>query len=116
MAKYTKAERDEAIIALRELLAPGDTVYTVVTHVARSGMSRHIRCYCVIMQNGKPVVHWISNLVARALGYSQDYRSGALKVSGCGMDMCFHVVHSLSYALHGHAGERSGYSLRKEDL
>lgn len=116
MAKHTKAEREEAIAELRKMLPPGSTVYTIVTHVAKSGMSRHIRLYCLGEFDGRPGLLWISNYVARALGYSQDHRRGDLKVGGCGMDMCFDVVHSLSYALHGHAGERSGYSLRKEDL
>lgn len=116
MAKHTKAEREEAIADLRTMLPPGSTVYTIVTHVAKSGMSRHIKLYCIQHDDGKPYIRWISGYVAKALDYPCDYRSGALKVNGCGMDMCFHVVHSLSYALHGHAGERSGYSLRKEDL
>ena len=46
MSKRTKAaeaERAEAIAKLREWIKPGDTVYTVLDSVSRSGMSRHIR-------------------------------------------------------------------------
>lgn len=122
MARYTKAERAEAIAELRKLLPPGSTVYTIVTHVARSGMSRNIKLYCLEMTDGKPGLRWISNYAARAIDYPQANRDGALKVGGCGMDMCWHVVSSLAYALYGHEPDRAkwqgsaGSVLRKEDL
>jgi hypothetical protein len=72
----------------------------------------------------------ITGHVARVLGYPCRDRADGMTVGGCGMDMGFHVVHSLSYALHGtntvgadaeeHAGRpfrptreqyRAGYSL-----
>ena len=42
MTKAQMAERDEAIANLREILKPGDTVYTILRHVSKSGMSRVI--------------------------------------------------------------------------
>ena len=38
----TKQERQDAIERLRSMLAPGDSVYTILRHVSRSGMSRSI--------------------------------------------------------------------------
>ena len=37
--------------------------------------------------------------VARLLGWSFDRRNDGVKVNGCGMDMGFHLVYSLSYVL-----------------
>ncbi len=93
----TKARRDQqqqAVESLRELLKPGDTVHTVLRHVSRSGMSRLIDCYVIV--DNEP--RWISGLVARATGMTLD-KADAIRVGGCGMDMGFHVVYSLSRTL-----------------
>jgi hypothetical protein len=46
-------------------------------------------------------------LVARALDYRLSYGAhDGLKVSGAGMDMAYHVVHSLASVLYG-----DGYAL-----
>lgn len=118
MARYTKAAREEAIEFLRTRLAPGTTIYTIVTHVAKSGMSRHIKLYAILAdRDGKPYMQWLSGYAARALEYSQDYRSGALKVGGCGMDMCWHVVNSLGAVVHGRDNKATvDGAFRKEDL
>lgn len=92
----------EAIGKLRELLKPGDSVYTSVNSVSRSGMSRHISL--VIAYNNKdtkrPDVFNITWLASRALGWTM--KGGCLRVSGCGMDMCFHTVYSLGRMLFPH--------------
>ena len=49
-------DRQEAIEHLRTMLQPGDTVYTVLRNVSRSGMSRGIDLYMI--QDNKPV--WIT--------------------------------------------------------
>jgi len=94
--EYRKAE---AILHLRDVLRPGDTVYTVLRHVSRSGMSRNIDLY--YMADGHP--QWISAYVGHAIGSPQSMknwqRSQGLTVGGCGMDMGFHIVNSLSYVI-----------------
>lgn len=86
-----KQQRKESAIAhLRTILKPGDTIQTVLVHVSRSGMYRHIK----IVYNGND----ISGYVAAALEYKW-ISSGAVGVGGCGMDMGFHIINSLSYAL-----------------
>ena len=58
-------------------------------------MSRSISC--VVTVEGEPFdVSWA---VARVLDEPMDRKQGGLKVSGCGMDMGFHVVYSLSRSL-----------------
>lgn len=129
MARKSKAAqqaRTEAIEALRGLLPHGARIGVVVTRVARSGMSRRMKL--VIAQSDPEwPLRSITALVARALEYRYDDRAGEMLVGGCGMDMGFHVVNSLSYVIHGwpapRAGDppmpegfRAGYTLRHEWL
>ena len=108
-----EALRQEAIDQLRELLPPGSTVYTILRHVSKSGMSRRIDCYTIIDNEPRYLSGYVSRLVGDRL-----HPGGGIVVGGCGMDMGFHIVHNLSYALHGmdnHDGEgydKSGYTLR----
>jgi hypothetical protein len=93
-------EREEAINRLKELLKPGDTVYTVLRHVSRSGMSRAIDVYKITSgKDGRPEKSWLSYNVAKALewGFNKNYE--AVSVGGCGMDMGFHLVYTLSRVL-----------------
>lgn len=101
MAKYSKAEKAEAFQRLREWLKPGDTVHTIVEHVARSGMSRSIRV--VILRDGEALHP--NHAVSVLLGLSRAKRGDGMIVGGCGMDMGFHVVNSLGYALFGEEAE-----------
>jgi hypothetical protein len=97
MSRKTKsqlADQQDAITYLKTQLSPGDTVYCVLRHVSRSGMMRHIDFYK--MTDDGP--QWLSPNVAEALDYPTS-DSGALKVGGCGMDMGFHVVYTLSRTL-----------------
>ena len=93
--KARDRERESALEDLRKTLHPGDTVYTVLRHVSRSGMSRVIDCY--IIEDNTP--HWLSYRVAKALGATFSDKPEGIKVGGCGMDMGFHLVNSLSAAL-----------------
>jgi hypothetical protein len=91
--QVTKQQQQEALEILRKRLKPGDTVYTKVTHRSKSGMMRLIRAF--IVENNVP--DDISYLVAKVLKWSYDDRG--VKVHGAGMDMGFHLVHSLSRVL-----------------
>lgn len=74
---------------------PGDTLYTTVTHVARSGMSRSIKLF--VIEDGVPMDR--SWAAARLLGNSMDEKNGGVKMGGWGMDMGFHLVYSLGHKL-----------------
>lgn len=95
--KVTKTEKQEAFNRLRKWIKPGDTVHTIVDHVSRSGMSRTIRVVLIKDSDATHPNHAISTL----LGYPRAKRGDGFNVGGCGMDMGFHVVHSLGYALFG---------------
>ena len=88
-------ERASALEDLRKILHPGETVYTVLRRVSRSGMSRVIDCY--VINDNTP--RWLSYRVAKALGWAFSDKPEGIKIDGCGMDMGFHIVNSLSGAL-----------------
>lgn len=94
MTKAQKAERDDAIAKLREWIKPGDTVYTILRSVSRSGMSREIAV--VIMRDGSDLHP--NYLVAKAIDARQGKRDGIV-MGGCGMDMGFALVYELSHAM-----------------
>lgn len=94
--KYTKAEKAEALEQLRSVLRPGDTVYTILRHVSRSGMSR---CIDPVVFTGKRGPTYLRGMMARA-GVFPMHRSGdGPDVGGCGMDMGFHLVYNLGRTL-----------------
>lgn len=102
MARYSKAQIAESLAHLRRLCPPGTTVHTKLTHVSRSGMRREIAP--IVFRRGKVddglYIWWH---VAVVLGLAANGRSpGTVKVDGAGMDMGYHLVMNLSYALHGH--------------
>lgn len=109
--KQQKIEEQQAATERLLRLFEGDEspeILTIVRHVSRSGMSRNISLKYVkngelmdITYNAALVLDW--PLVE---GFSR-----AIKVGGCGMDMGFHTVYSLSGRLYGYQ-ERNAYRLR----
>ena len=111
-----KAQKElEVQDAKKQLLAhyvsEGSTVYTVLRSVSSSGMSRTLSLK--VAKDGK-----ILDLTYYA-GIVLDWPivevngSRALRVGGCGMDMGFHTVYTLSRVLFGEEGNTkdAGYSL-----
>lgn len=93
-------ERQEAVARLREVLKPGDTVYTILRHRARSGMFRVISLYIPDTDHkGSPDIRCIDGDVCTVLGYTYNTKHDGVPVGGCGMDMGFHLVYNLSRAL-----------------
>ena len=98
--KLQKQEQEQAIAKLREWLKPGDTVTTFLKHRSASGMMRSIDV--VICQQdyaGACVPTSIAWAVSDALGWRFDRDRGGVKVRGCGMDMGYHLVYTLSRVL-----------------
>lgn len=117
--KKSQAEKNEAIQNLREWLPRDTTIYTVLRHRTASGMTRFIDLYYI--KDNRPLrITWQA---AKALGWAYDIKREALRVGGCGMDMGFHTVYTLSSVLfrgENHrdteTGEDAGYSMRHEWL
>jgi len=123
--KYTKAEKEAAAESLREILKPGDTVYTVLRSKSRSGMSRRIDLYAIEQQGNTRAINparlrYLSGYAAVLLDIKRS--DDGLKVDGCGMDMGFSLVYNLSSVLFpridqdGKANDKrgAGYALRQE--
>lgn len=113
LTKAQQAERNAALETLRKIFPKGATVHCRVEHVSRSGMLRHIsiRGYfrnddgsIALAPNGEPMECHPDYSASLVLGWPMA-REG-IKVPGCGMDMCFHLVYTLSHYLHG-----DGYAL-----
>jgi len=104
MPRHSKQDISESLARLREWIKPGDTVYTVLDHVSRSGMMRHIRVLVPTTDGSRVDFIHPNYAVGVVLGLSHATRNGhtqdALKVGGAGMDMGFHLVNSLSYRLY----------------
>lgn len=96
MNKKQRAQQ-EAVDTLKQWgVVDGSTVYAKVNKVSSSGMSRNVGLYLIL--DGK--ITDVSYHAAKALEwpYKEGY-DGGVRVSGAGMDMLFHTVSSLSYAM-----------------
>ena len=88
------------------------TVWTILKSVSTSGMSRDMK---VITQYEGRVID-LTWYVSQASSVGQlRERNGqrVVRVGGCGMDMGFHLVYSLSIALYG---LENAYNLKQEWL
>lgn len=89
-----EAARADACAKLREWLKPGDTVYTILRHVSRSGMSRDVS---VVVFRGGSDLHpnW---LVSQATGtrFKRGGMRDALTIGGCGFDAGHELVYNLA--------------------
>ena len=106
--------RVESIERLLSLFA-GDQypkIHTITRHVSASGMTRDIS---LIYVKGS-AIHNITYSAALALEWPLSEKSGnrAVRVSGCGMDMGFHLVYTLSSVLYRDTVEGdAGYKLQQ---
>lgn len=87
---------------LKEWLKEGNhDVYLVLRHTTRSGMTRYIDCFVLGKNmNGNTRPFFIGARVANILGWKWNQKRSGIKTEGCGMDMGFHLVYSLSLALY----------------
>lgn len=123
----THTERTEraqhARTMLLKMLKPGDTVYTVLRHVSKSGMQRRIDCYAI--GKDRRLQYLSGYMEALGLG-KRGKKDQGLVVNGCGMDMGFHLVYGLGTTLwpngtkkphgtrNGEPDSASGYALKHE--
>jgi hypothetical protein len=118
--KTTKKEQKALDVAyareqlLTYYLSEGDTVYTVLRSVSSSGMSRKISLK--VAKDGKilDLTYYASILLDWPLVEVNGSR--ALRVGGCGMDMGFHTVYTLSrvlFRVEGQTSPDAGYVLKQ---
>jgi hypothetical protein len=110
-----QAKREEIINAKAQLignyeLVDGARVYVSIDSVSASGMSRNMRVF--VINNNQ--LYNVTYYVGQVLGWTvrdNKYGQRVIRVDGAGMDMAFHLVNTLSYALHG-----DGYALKHETI
>lgn len=100
-------DKEYAIQRLKEVLKKGDTLFTQLEHVSKSGMTRHIK---VRQLEKDRALNW-SYLVSLVVGWRISNKTNGIVVGGCGMDMGFHLIYTLSSILFD-----DGYALKHEWL
>lgn len=109
--KYSIDQVEHATEFLQKALKPGTKVYTVLRRVSASGMTRHISLFI----HGKDGITDITWQVSRFLGDTINRDTGGIVVGGCGMDMGFNLVYTLSWRLFPNGFKCSGESCRSND-
>jgi hypothetical protein len=114
--KATKVNYEASKKYLLDLFKDDVRVYTKLNNTSSSGMTRHISVY--VVRNNE--ILNITYDVGIITDYRQNSKDGGLIVGGCGMDMGFHLIYTLSYNLYpdgfklakgqyGRNGDTSGY-------
>lgn len=80
---------------LKELLSDNSDIFIICRKVAPSGMSRVLSFF--IIKDKEPC--YINYPISELLGYKFSRDRDGLKITGCGMDMGFHVVSELGRVL-----------------
>jgi len=106
-------EKEEARAFLLSILESQKTptLYTNLKHVSSSGMSRDMKVLAVIDEQIRDVTWYVARLGVGTLKERNGQR--VIRVGGCGMDMGFHVVYTVSALLYGYE-ERGAYTIRHE--
>ena len=90
----------------------GQTIYTILRRISADGMNRVIDMFFV--ENNQPIhIHFGTSRI-----FQKRYQTSngfGYKVGGCGMDMGFHLVQSLSYTICRYLDhELDGYFFKQE--
>ncbi len=115
MPRITKEEQVEQMIKdfkKRYHIRKGETLYTTVGHVSRSGMMRTISVFLIRKNSPINITYWSAKILERSMNKNHD----GMNVYGCGMDMGFEVVYTLSYKLFKHdkkVKNDAGYVLKQ---
>jgi hypothetical protein len=94
--KLSNERRLELLTLLKPYFRKNSTAFCSLKRCSNSGMYRHIQ----ILATKKNRIHNLSYYVAELCGFKWEENTSSVGVSGCGMDMGFHIVNSLSYHLY----------------
>lgn len=106
-------ERESARAYLLSILGKQEkpTLYTSLKHVSSSGMSRDMKVLVALDGQILDVTYYVGKLDIGTLKERNGQR--VIRVGGCGMDMGFHVVYTVSAVLYGYE-DRGAYTIRHE--
>ena len=92
--------KDDSAVYLKTILHPGDEVKTILRSCSRSGMSRRISLVVAVDGDVQDITFHAAHAMGENIKQGGHYvQNGGLVVSGCGMDMGFHVIYNLSRTL-----------------
>jgi len=97
--------KEEAREELKQIISKDTKFVCSIPHVARSGMTRHIKIY-IVSDDGYLLNYSLP--ISELLEERYNEKNCALVVYGCGMDMVFKVLYDLSHTLFN-----DGYVLSK---
>jgi hypothetical protein len=106
-------ERESARAYLLSILGKQNkpTLYTNLKSVSSSGMSRDMKVLAVVDGEIVDVTYYVGKLDIGTIKERNGQR--VIRVGGCGMDMGFHVVYTVSAILYGYE-DRGAYTIRHE--
>ncbi len=105
MKTLTKSETADrklrAMDTLRRWIKPGDTIYTTVTHVAKSGMYRTVRLFKILdgYDGAHPEIADITGLACAVGVGTYSEKHSAMGLAGCGYSIPFEAVYCLGRVL-----------------
>jgi hypothetical protein len=99
----------QTVETLKEVFPVGCTAYTSLIDCSKSGMTRWIKV--IKIEDNRP--YFYSHAISTLLDCKHETRNGSncVRVKGCGMDMGFHLIYTLSSILHG-----DGYAIKQKWL
>ena len=112
-AEGEKIYRAQVLADIKKKVKPGQTIYCTLRSVSASGMQRRISLHTIHKGELIPLDHAVSVLTGRTLS-----DKGGIVCNGCGMDMGFDLVYSLSYSIwpkgtrNSQPDKDGGYALR----
>ena len=106
-------ERESARAYLLSILNKQNrpTLYTNLKSVSSSGMSRDMKVLAVVEGEIVDITYYVGKLDIGTIKERNGQR--VIRVGGCGMDMGFHVVYTVSAILYGYE-DRGAYTIRHE--
>jgi hypothetical protein len=106
-------ERESARAYLLSILNKQNkpTLYTNLKSVSSSGMSRDMKVLAVVEGEIVDITYYVGKLDIGTIKERNGQR--VIRVGGCGMDMGFHVVYTVSAILYGYE-ERGAYTIRHQ--
>ena len=106
-------ERESARAYLLSILNKQNkpTLYTNLKSVSSSGMSRDMKVLAVVEGEIVDITYYVGKLDIGTIKERNGQR--VIRVGGCGMDMGFHVVYTVSAILYGYEN-RGAYTIRHE--
>jgi len=98
---------------LSKLIEDKPEIYCNVRRISPNGMNRDISFYVIVDNRLRDITYFMSWIIEGREPKQNKYMDYIIRVSGAGMDMCFHTVYTLSNILFRglNDSKENGYNL-----